>query len=37
MIRRYRLPYLDVDMNSSLEEFERAAPRHPIFLIRTVA
>ena len=40
IVRAYRrffvLPYLDVDMNSSLEEFERTAPRHPIFLIKTV-
>jgi deazaflavin-dependent oxidoreductase (nitroreductase family) len=35
--RFFVLPYLDIDMNSSLEEFERAALRHPIFLINTVA
>lgn len=35
--RFFVLPYLDVDMNSSQEEFERAVLRHPVFLIKTVA
>jgi hypothetical protein len=35
--RFFVLPYLDVDMSASLEEFERAALRHPVFLIKTVA
>jgi deazaflavin-dependent oxidoreductase (nitroreductase family) len=41
IVRAYRrffvLPYLDVDMNSSTQEFERAAVKHPVFLVRTVA
>lgn len=35
--RFFVLPYLDVGIDSSLEEFERAAQRHPVFLIKTVA
>lgn len=35
IVRLYRrfqvLPYLDVDTNSSLGEFQRAAPKHPVF------
>ncbi len=27
------LPYLDVDMKASVEEFERAAVSHPVFLV----
>jgi hypothetical protein len=38
IVRVYRrllvLPFLDVDMESSSEEFERAALTHPVFLIR---
>ncbi|HTQ20200.1 nitroreductase family deazaflavin-dependent oxidoreductase [Mycobacterium sp.] len=41
MVKVYRrfsvLPYLDVDMNSTTAEFERAAASHPIFLVRTAA
>jgi len=37
MFKAYRrfqvLPYLDVDMTSSLEEFERAVQTHPIFAV----
>ena len=38
IVRAYRrflvLPYLDVDMNSSPEEFQRSASTHPVFLIK---
>ena len=34
--RFFVLPYLDVDVNSSPEEFECAAVRHPVFLINTM-
>jgi deazaflavin-dependent oxidoreductase (nitroreductase family) len=38
IVRAYRrfqvLPYLDVDMNSSPQEFERSASTHPVFLIK---
>src|SRR5581483_2560793 len=29
--------YFDVTVDSSLEEFEREAPRHPVFLLRPLA
>lgn len=39
VVRFYRrffvLPFLDVDMDSSLEQFERSAASHPVFLITT--
>lgn len=31
--RFFVLPYLDVDLNSPPQEFERAALRHPVFLV----
>lgn len=37
IVRGYRrfsvLPYLEVDLDSPLEEFRRAAPKHPVFLV----
>lgn len=33
--RFFALPYLDVDVDSSLEAFERQAATHPIFVVRT--
>jgi len=39
VVRLYRrfsvLPYFDVQMDSPLEDFERAASQHPVFLIRS--
>jgi deazaflavin-dependent oxidoreductase (nitroreductase family) len=41
VVRVYRrffvLPFLDVDINSAPEEFERAALSHPVFLVRPAA
>jgi hypothetical protein len=33
--RFFVLPYLDVDMSSSGDEFARSAVRHPVFLVQT--
>ncbi|HNM83585.1 MAG: nitroreductase/quinone reductase family protein [Mycobacterium sp.] len=41
LVNAYRrflvLPYLDVELNSPLHEFERAAESHRVFLVRTAA
>jgi hypothetical protein len=35
MFRRFFvLPYLDVDMNSSDDDFARSARNHPVFLVQ---
>jgi len=36
LYRRFSvLPYFDVQMDSPLEDFERAASQHPVFLIQS--
>jgi deazaflavin-dependent oxidoreductase (nitroreductase family) len=40
LVKAYRrflvLPYLDVDVDSSLEEFQRTVITHPVFLVREI-
>ncbi len=35
-VPRYMLPYFNVTPASSLEDFEREVPRHPVFLLKRV-